>query len=335
VTLTALDGHASFALLGPGFGGPGWHLLDELRPCEAGDARLAFVPFEAPGDRPALFRPVAARPVQADFDAPAWERMPGLDPAGYVAAVEEIRSSIRAGDVYQVNLTVRADLPGATGPSLLAALCRRGVPRYAAWVRLPDGTEFVSGSPERLFATEGGRVVAEPMKGTAPAGGEAWLEGSAKDRAELAMITDLVRNDLSPACRPGSVAVPCARRFVALPYAVQAVSDVAGDLLPGLRPLDVLAAMHPGGSVTGAPKAAALSAIRRLETSPRRAYCGALGVLDGERSDFALLIRTALRGPDGWSYGVGGGIVHDSDPALEWEEIRVKAGALACGTRRC
>lgn len=338
-----LDALPSFALLGPGFdtgdardAGEGrWRLLAPLVPCGPSAARLAFVPFEAPGDRPALFRAGAETVVDPVLDPPPGDCTARLDPAGHREAVESIRESIRAGDVYQVNLTVRAALSGVTGPGLLAALCRRGVPRYAAWVRLPDGTEFVSGSPERFFCTAGGRVRVEPMKGTAPAGGDAWLEGSAKDRAELAMITDLLRNDLAPVCRPGTVHVPCARRFIALPYAVQAVSDVAGDLLPGLKPLDVLAALHPGGSVTGAPKGAALQDIRRLEPSPRGPYCGALGLLDGDRSDFALLIRTAVRGPAGWWYGVGGGIVHDSDPGLEWDEVRVKAGALGCGTPRC
>jgi len=334
VTLSDLDRLPSFALLGPGFGGDGWRLLDPLEPCGAAAARLAFAPFEAAGDRPFLFGAGRESVLSGAPDGDPWEGTPRLDPAGYREAVEVIRESIRAGDVYQVNLTVRAALPGATGPTILAALCRRWVPRFAAWVRLPDGTEFVSGSPERLFVTGGGRVFCEPMKGTAPAGEGDWLLASAKDRAELAMITDLVRNDLTPVCRPGTVEVPCARRLLDLPYAVQSVSDVVGDLLPGLSPLDVLAALHPGGSVVGAPKGAALQAIRRLEAVPRGPYCGALGVLEGDHADFALLIRTAVRGADGWWYGVGGGIVHDSDPAAEWEEVRVKAGALACGTPR-
>ncbi len=335
MTLADLDRLPSFALIGPGFGDGAWSLHTPLRPAGPADALLAFASFEARGDAPALFAGEAVPEVPDVASAAPWEGRPVLDPAGYPEAVEAIRESIAAGDVYQVSLTVRASLPGADGPSLLAAMCRRGVPAFAAWVRLPDGTEFVSGSPETFFETRDGTVRSEPMKGTAPAGGQAWLRDSAKDRAELAMITDLVRNDLALACVPGSVQVPCARRFLHLPYAVQAVSDVTGRLRSGVGPLDVLAALHPGGSVTGAPKGAALARIRALESTPRGPYCGALGVLRQDRSVFALLIRTAMRGRGGWTYGVGGGIVHDSDPGLEWDEVRVKAGALGCGTPPC
>jgi anthranilate/para-aminobenzoate synthase component I len=123
------------------------------------------------------------------------------------------------------------------------------------------------------------------------------------------------------------------RRVLPLPYALQTVSDVAGELLPTATPLAVLAALHPGGSVTGAPKPAALAMIGELETGPRGAYCGTLGVRDGERSVFGLLIRTAERGAGGWEYGVGSGVVYDSDPARELDELRVKLGALGCPIR--
>jgi para-aminobenzoate synthetase component 1 len=118
------------------------------------------------------------------------------------------------------------------------------------------------------------------------------------------------------------------RRLLELPYAVQAVSDVEGELLPGVTALDALDSLHPGGSVTGTPKRAALAMISRLEPSLRGAYCGALGVTDGGRTTASLLIRTAGRDRDGWVYGIGGGIVYDSDAAAEYEEILVKLGAL-------
>jgi anthranilate/para-aminobenzoate synthase component I len=166
------------------------------------------------------------------------------------------------------------------------------------------------------------------MKGTSPPNAEARLLASEKDKAELAMITDLVRNDLAPVCEPGSIRVLSARRLRRLPYAIQAVSEVAGTLREGAGPVDVLAALHPGGSVTGAPKAAAVAMIRALEPSPRRLYCGALAHVQEDRAVASLLIRTAERDGAGWTYGVGGGIVWDSDPEAEQREIDIKLGAL-------
>jgi para-aminobenzoate synthetase/4-amino-4-deoxychorismate lyase len=173
------------------------------------------------------------------------------------------------------------------------------------------------------------------MKGTARPGAGGQLEASEKDRAELAMITDLLRNDLAQVCRPRSVRVAAERRVLELPYALQTVSDVVGELEQDKTPLDVLATLHPGGSVTGAPKRAAINMIRELEGASRGLYCGSLGFWTGERSTFSLLIRMATRTPAGWIYGVGGGIVFDSDPREELEELETKLGVLRCPTRSC
>jgi anthranilate/para-aminobenzoate synthase component I len=210
---------------------------------------------------------------------------------------------------------------------------RGGLAPYAAWVRLPGGPEFVSASPELLLDIAGGRVRTEPMKGTAAPDGAGGLLASAKDRAELAMITDLLRNDLTPICRPRSVRVAEERRVVSLPYALQTVSEVEGDLRPGIGPLDALDAVHPGGSVTGAPKRAALAMIRAMEATPRGPYCGALGLVRGDHATYGLLIRTATRDADGWIYGVGSGVVWDSDPEAERAELGMKLGALTWPTR--
>jgi anthranilate/para-aminobenzoate synthase component I len=327
VKASELSALPSFALLGPGFGGGGWTLLTDLRPA-AGPPALLFAPYEArgaealrlDGDRRAL-------PALA-LDAPPAALAPALDAAGHGEAVGAIREAIAAGDVYQVCFTVRARLAPLSGAALLAAMCARGVPRFAAWVRLPGGAELVSASPELLFAVAGARIRCEPMKGTAPRGATGALTDSDKDWAELAMITDLVRNDLTPICVPRTVTVRDERRLIELAYAVQTVSDVEGTLLPGITAVDALAALHPGGSVTGAPKAAAMAMIRRLEGSPRGPYCGALGLCQDDRAVVSLLIRTAARAPGGWVYGVGGGIVFDSDAAHELDEVRVKLGAL-------
>lgn len=276
----------------------------------------------------------------ARFVEPRWPQAHPLEVTlhaeGFEAGVRQVRERIAAGDVYQVNLTTRATVAGhqTSGPDggahLLAALCRRGLPRFAAWVRLPDGPEFVSASPELLVEQAGRAVRAEPMKGTAPAGQRAWLEASQKDAAELAMITDLLRDDLHHVCARGTVAVPHPRRYLELPYAVQAVSDVTGTLREGVDTAGVLAQLHPGGSITGAPRPAAQALIASLEATPRGAYCGTLGWTDEVgTSRFALLIRTASReGTGPWTYGVGGGVTWDSSPEGELAEVHVKLGAL-------
>ena len=250
-----------------------------------------------------------------------------LDEEGHAEAVAAIREAIARGDVYQVCFTLRARLAAVSGATLYRALARSS-PRFLAWVRLPSGEEIVSASPELFFAIEGRAVRSEPMKGTGRSA--AALLASEKDEAELAMITDLLRNDLRPVCEEGSVRVVASRRSMDVGYATQTVSEIAGTLVPGVTHLDVLAALHPGGSITGAPKRAAMDAIAALERTPRGAYTGTLGWVDGERGVFSLLIRTAhrVRGGDAWTYGVGGGITWRSNAAEELAEARAKLGAL-------
>jgi para-aminobenzoate synthetase/4-amino-4-deoxychorismate lyase len=335
VKLSSLAQQEAFALLGPGFSGGPWTLLRGLSPSTAEDANLAFVAYEDDSAHPRLFHGYTTSVDTLDLDVAA----PALDVhllttrEEHAAAVETIRGLIADGDVYQVNHTVRATLPPVSGAQLLAALCARGTPRFAAWVRFPDGTELVSASPELFFEVDGTRVHVEPMKGTAGPSARVLLENSEKDTAELAMITDLLRNDLVPVCVPHSVQVACPRRLLELPYVVQAVSDVEGTLQPHLGALDVLRALHPGGSITGAPKRAAMDVIRRLEPLPRGPYCGGLGLLSPGRATFSLLIRTASRTGGGWLYGTGGGIVFDSVASQEFAELHLKLGALQCATR--
>ncbi len=331
-----LDALSSFALLGPGFGGGQALLLRDLRPAAGADPLLVFAPFEAEGARALTFAAASAQSCDLEFpDAEPGDLRVVLEADGYPGKVSRIREAIARGDVYQVCLTARAHVSPVPGAELLSAACRRGVPLFAAWVRLPDGREFVSASPELFFETDGDRVHAEPMKGTARPGAGGRLDASEKERAELAMITDLLRHDLAQVCRQRTVRVARERRVIELPYALQTVSDVVGVLEAGATPLDVLATLHPGGSVTGAPKRAALAMIRELEDTPRGPYCGALGLWTGARSTFSLLIRTATRAAGGWTYGVGGGITYDSDPRAELEELETKLEALTCRTHSC
>jgi len=325
--LSSLESLPSFALLGPGFFDGQCALLTDL--CESsGSPQLIYAPFECPGSSPKSFSYKSIQPVTIEFDVPPPNAAVTFCDDGYVQAIERIRKAIADGDVYQVCYTLRADITTVTGAELVTLLCRNGLPRFLAWVRFPNGEEFVSASPELFFETDGRKVHTEPMKGTARSDDSGELELSEKDRAELAMITDLLRNDLTPVCKPRSVKVTCERRSIELPYAVQTVSDIEGELNDGVTPLDVLASLHPGGSVTGAPKQAALEFIRELEPTPRRAYCGALGLWRGDRSVFSLLIRTAQRTGDCWMYGVGSGVVYDSSAEVEHREWFIKLGAL-------
>jgi len=319
--LSWLERQPSFALLGPGYGRGRLVLLTGLQPADR-RPQLLFAPFELAGGEAHGFN---GEELLLEQGALIWDvALPRLqvqlEAEGYVAAVQTIRELIAAGDVYQVCYTVRAALGEASGAGLFSLMMAGGLPPYSAWVRWPDGAEFVSASPELLLEMARGQ-----------------LQASGKDQAELAMITDLVRNDLTPLCHPRSVRVLDPRCLVRLPYACQTVSVVAGALLPGMDVQTALRALHPGGSVTGAPKQAALQQIRRLEATPRGPYCGALcridlGGIESSESDgcctAGLLIRTAFRRGDGWVYGVGSGIVYDSDPALELEELQVKLGIL-------
>jgi len=327
--LTEIEGLPSFALLGPGFGGRPFLLLSDLRSMAAGPASLVFAGFEQHGRDAVTLGAGTTETCTIEFEPQERPFSVISDFADHSRKVAQIREAIAAGDVYQVCLTVRARLGAQGGAEILSRMCRDGIPRFAAWVRMPDGLEFVSASPELFFEITGRKVRSQPMKGTArPEQGMA-LAGSEKDRAELAMITDLIRNDLSKVCRPKSVRVVKERHTLLLPYAAQTVSDVVGIIDEDKSAMDVLAALHPGGSVTGAPKEAALEMIRRLEPHPRGPYCGTLGFVREDRAVFALLIRTATKSHDGWTYGVGSGIVFDSDPQAELQELAVKLGALS------
>lgn len=320
--LSSLQTQDNFALLAPGFSTHGhWTLFEE-----SPDHKAALWYANAEGQPQRITG--RARAVEPIFDVPVAPLKVALDETGFLEGVTKIREHIAAGDVYQVNLTLRAALTCESGAHLLTVFCRKAVPRFAAWVKSPKLGELVSASPELLVETNDRWIHVEPMKGTAPPAQRAWLEDSEKDRAELAMITDLLRDDLHRLCEPHSVHVVNERRMIELPYVVQAVADIEGELPKQTTLEQVLEAVHPGGSVTGAPREAALQYIAALEAKPRGAYCGALGLEEDSSARVALLIRTAERIGATWRYGVGSGITWDSEPLAELEEVRLKLGAL-------
>jgi len=253
---------------------------------------------------------------------------PLISRAEYEAALAAVKAHIIDGDIYQANLTFAADVPIAGHPlALYAALRERAGAGHGAVVF--TGTHWLlSLSPELFFTLEDGRVTARPMKGTAPADADPEaFRTDPKQRAENLMIVDLLRNDLSRVARTGSVRVPALFEVEHYPTLLQLTSTVTAELEEGADAIDLLGAIYPCGSITGAPKIRAMQIIDALEASPRGAYCGAIGALapDGSAS-FNVAIRTlTLTGGAGMArLGLGSGIVADSEAGAEWGECLAK-----------
>ncbi len=249
----------------------------------------------------------------------------------YTASVARALGYIAAGDVYQVNLThpLRAPVTGDTRALAADAIERTGA-WFGAYLETPTRT-IVSTSPELLVrVTPEGRISARPVKGTRPPGGERELAASEKDAAELAMIVDLMRNDLGRVCELGSVRVESAREIEAHARVAHTVATVSGQLRAEASWEDVLRAVFPAGSITGAPKIRAMQIIDELEPEPRGVYCGSIVWIGDDGSmDLSVAIRTAEIRAGELRYGVGAGIVADSDPRGEWRETLQKAEGFA------
>jgi anthranilate/para-aminobenzoate synthase component I len=277
-------------------------------------------------------------PGPASAGAPRPVVAVSLDAAAYRDAVEAVRARIAAGDVYQVNLTRRFELAPGTG-DLLAAAVAGGTPEYAARLAWNDA-EVVCASMELLLRRRGDRLETRPIKGTRPRAQDpatdrclaAELDADPKEIAELAMIVDLERNDLGRVAVSGSVEVADPGSVVSWPTVHHRVALVTAALRPGVRWWEALAAVVPGGSVTGCPKRAAMGVIAALEPVPRGPYCGALGVVTHNGDlELALPIRTAWRRGARWWCAAGCGIVWDSDPEREERESRLKVARWAAG----
>jgi para-aminobenzoate synthetase component 1 len=290
------------------------------------------LPFEAP--------PVCARFASVRRAIP-WPGAPwvgppldswtsSLDRVGFSRGVEAIREAIAAGDVYQVNLTRRLSAPlpvGADVAALGAALAEGNPAPYSAVVRLPDhGVHVASASPELFLRRSGEVVTSSPIKGTA-----ATRDGfTAKDRAENVMIVDLVRNDFGRVCEYGSVRVPALWSVESHPGLCHLVSTVEGRLRQGAGWADAIAATFPPGSVTGAPKLAAMEQLQGLEPVERDVYCGAIGWVDADnrQGELNVAIRTFWFRDGMIHFGTGGAITWDSTSDGEWEETELKARRL-------
>jgi para-aminobenzoate synthetase component 1 len=257
-----------------------------------------------------------------------------LDERGYRAAVEAVRARIGRGEVYQANICRVLRTPVDPRCDILALLDRLVVGNpapYAGALRLPDhGIHIASASPELYLRRDGAAVQSRPIKGT----GAHSADLLPKDEAENVMIVDLVRNDLGRVCRTGSVTVPDLLSVEPHPGLVHLVSSVAGELRDGVGWAQLLGATFPPGSVTGAPKIAALEIIRELEPGSRGPYCGAFGWVDADRqrAELAVAIRTFwLEGSASavdLAFGTGAGITWASDPGAEWRETELKSARL-------
>lgn len=316
-----LAGFASYEL--------GYALEPRLTPLMPPDRRLPLLCFGVyadPGDAP----PLPSAPAALHDFCPRWSE------ADHARAFERVHRYIGAGDVYQANLTFPADMAAeGRAEALYAALAAVQPVSHGALVQGLEGPDILSRSPELFFRTDAdGGIETRPMKGTQPRADDAaedahrraFLEGDEKNRAENLMIVDLLRNDISRICIPGSVKVP--ELFSIESYATvhQMTSRIIGRMREGVGLGDIFRALFPCGSITGAPKVRAMEILAGLEPAPREVYCGTIGwaAPDG-RAEFSVAIRTLMVEAGRAVLNVGGGVVHDSTAASEYEEALWKA----------
>ena len=283
----------------------------------------------------------ASVPPSATSRPPSRAREPafaGFDEGTYVKAVDQVKQEIDAGNVYQANLTHRMEYAFAGDAWALYRELRRMNPApFACFVELPE-IAVIGSSPERFLRVDlRGCVESRPIKGTRPRGRHAAedatlraeLAASEKDRAENLMIVDLVRNDLGRVCETGSVRVPELMAIEEYASVFQLVSTVTGQLRARSDCFDLVRAAFPPGSMTGAPKIAAMRLLDRLEPVRRGLYAGAIGYLDARGGmDLAVVIRTLFAREGRALAHAGGGIVADSEPRAEWRESLDKAEPL-------
>ena len=283
------------------------------------------------------------RPTDQTIAADRCYSSPPLAPLGvmqsnmsevtHAASVATIREYLADGDCYQVNLTRRLTSPTRPNPrALYTAIARTHSAPHAMLLHLAGSAHhelaIVSASPEQFIRVDGRRITTAPIKGTARDAPR--LTRSTKDRAEHVMIVDLARNDLGRVCAYGSVRVPNLATTECHPGLAHLVSSVHGVLRPEVGMREIIQATFPAASITGAPKPRVLEIISELETVRRDYYCGAVGWIDADRGicDLSVAIRTFTISAHGTDFGVGGGIVWDSEARAEWAETELKAHRL-------
>lgn len=301
---------------------------------------LCFYERIAPFDPRPIAAAGAAVPRHSPLEHAAEATPSNFRPQAYRQAVKRARDYIFAGDIYQVSLSQRFQLPVADRPfDAYLRLRQRNPAPFAAYINLPE-VQVLSASPERFlhFDPVSRRVQTRPIKGTRPRGRTARedaalaqeLLASEKDRAENVMIVDLERNDLGRVAEIGSVRVTELASLETFPTVFHLTSTVEATLREDRDLVDLLLATFPGGSITGAPKIRAVEIIDELEPTARSVYTGAIGHFGFDGSlDLSIVIRTILIRQGTAYFQAGGGIVADSDPAMEFQETLHKARALS------
>ncbi|RXF73301.1 aminodeoxychorismate synthase component I [Hansschlegelia zhihuaiae] len=315
--------------------GKAW-LISTGAPAPAGSEREARAKARLDTALELLSRPAPVRPQAAQ---PPLAFRSNFSRSAYVEAIARTVEYVLAGDIFQTNIAQRfiADLPQSFDPwAFYLRLRRRNAAPFAAYLAFGDMV-VASSSPERFLRVEGDRVEARPIKGTSKRWADPHADGassralldSEKDRAENVMIVDLLRNDLSRVCRPGSVEVPTLCGLETYASVHHLVSVVTGRLREEAGVADLLHASFPGGSITGAPKLRAMEIITELEDCARGVYCGSIGWwgFSGD-ADFNIAIRTATLAKGRALFQAGGGITALSDPAAEYDETLTKARAV-------
>jgi anthranilate synthase component 1 len=274
-------------------------------------------------------------PPPAEGDRAAFESASGA--AAYRDRVRRVREYIREGETFQANISHRLEAPAVVHPVAVFEALRDVNPApYSALIEFP-GVDLVGASPELLLDVEGDRILTEPIAGTRPRGSteaadadlERDLRTDEKERAEHAMLVDLERNDLGQVCEYGSVEVSEYRRVDRYAEVMHLVSLVEGRLRDGASLADAVAAVFPGGTITGAPKPRTMEIIDELEGERRGPYTGSVGLFGfDDRATLNIVIRTLVRHADEYHLRVGAGIVHDSEPDREYRETLDKARAL-------
>jgi para-aminobenzoate synthetase component 1 len=318
-------------------GWPASETTDRLnRAARRRDSILALLNQPAPEEMPTksdIHRQLAQQFPVADFP----ELTSNFDRQSYLKAVEQVIEYIRAGDIFQANLTQRLLFPARRDSLTLFDRLRRVNPAPFAGFMNWDDWSIVSASPERFLRVDDREVETRPIKGTRRRrkGPEAdlftrdELRESDKDMAENVMIVDLLRNDLSRVCEAGSIRVPQLCGVESYETVQHLVSEVRGRLRTDQTVWDLFRATLPGGSITGAPKVRAMEIIAQLEPTVRGPYCGSLFYAGSNgQADSNLLIRTFVQRRGWLQCGVGGGIVAQSDPAAEYEETMIKAAGM-------
>ena len=304
-------------------------VTDDLSRLDDGNFWAVNISFEG---QVLLARFAEHYPSSFPFDSQNWSEIStswssSLEKDSYCKYVAAIRESIADGWVYQVNAcrTLASHFHGDEIASLFAKLLTDNPAPHASYLSIPD-LQIASASPELFLRRQGDQVTTSPIKGTQRLSEDGFGN---KDQSENVMIVDLMRNDLGQICRPGSVDVAELLRSEDHPGLRHLVSDVVGTLRENLGWSEILGALLPAGSISGAPKSSALKVIAEHEPVPRGPYCGILGWVQGDKCELSVAIRTFWNVKDGQlRFGTGAGITWGSYPLAEWEETQLKARKL-------